>query len=191
MSENTSAKTGSPHVCSASHAGWLASSLRRLVHPPERMLRGLVREGDTAVDIGCGPGFFTLPLARLVGRDGRVIAVDLQEEMLGMMRRRAERAGLASRIVSHRCQAAAIGLDTPADFVLAFYMVHETPDIAAFLAELHGILKPGGKLLLAEPRFHVAKTDFKRTLELATGAGFRFVAAPRIWLSLAALFARD
>ena len=90
-------------VCPASHAGWLSTPLRRLVQNPERILRGLVSEGDTVIDLGCGPGFFTLPLARMAGETGSVIAVDLQPEMLEQLRQRAERAGLAARIRLHAC----------------------------------------------------------------------------------------
>ena len=191
MNEQAQETTGTNHVCPVNHAGWLASSLRKLVHNPDAILRGLVREGDTAVDLGCGPGFFTLPLARLVGREGHVIAVDLQEEMLRMLHGRAERAGLSSRIQRHLCTAGSLGLTAKADFALAFYMAHETPDAAAFLREVHGLLSPGGRLLLAEPRFHVGREAFRRTLALAGTTGFRITAEPRIRFSRAALLARD
>jgi ubiquinone/menaquinone biosynthesis C-methylase UbiE len=62
-------------VCPAERSGWLTSSFRRLLQNPERILRGLVQEGQAAVDLGCGPGFFTLPLAQMVGPSGRVMAV--------------------------------------------------------------------------------------------------------------------
>ena len=91
-------------VCPAEHAGWLSTPLRRLGQDPRRILHGLVTEGDTAVDLGCGPGFFTLPMASMVGHGGTVIAVDLQQEMLDRLRLRAERAGLAARIRLHRCR---------------------------------------------------------------------------------------
>jgi SAM-dependent methyltransferase len=77
---------------------WLCYSfdnpLRRLVHDPERILNPHVNPGMTAVDIGCGMGCFTLGLAKLVGPGGKVIAVDLQEEMLAALGRRARKAGL-------------------------------------------------------------------------------------------------
>ena len=75
-----------PRVCPAEHAGWLSTSWRKVIHNPRRMLRGLVRPGDTVVDLGCGPGFFSLPLAELVGKEGLVVAVDLQDEMLQKLR---------------------------------------------------------------------------------------------------------
>ena len=73
----------------AGHAGWLSSPVRRVVTDPKRIPRGLVEPGDTAVDLGCGPGFFTHPLVGMVGDGGSVIAVDLQPAMLEKVRVRA------------------------------------------------------------------------------------------------------
>ena len=83
--------------------------LRRLIHNPDRILAGLVRPGETALDLGCGMGYFSIPLARLVGPEGKVICVDLQEQMLAGVRRRAERAGVADRIRLHRAGTDGLG----------------------------------------------------------------------------------
>jgi ubiquinone/menaquinone biosynthesis C-methylase UbiE len=185
---DTAGTTG--YVYPASHAGWLSSPLRRLAQHPQRILRGLVGEGDTVIDLGCGPGYFSLDLARMVGEGGTVIAVDLQQAMLEKLRRRAERAGLASRIRLHRCAADALDLNVEADFALAFYMLHEVPQPQAFLGQVSGILKPGGKLLLVEPSMHVSSAHFQRSLELAAKAGLRAVSEPRLALSRARLLER-
>jgi ubiquinone/menaquinone biosynthesis C-methylase UbiE len=166
---------------------FLHNPLRRLIHNPETILAAYVRAGDVALDIGCGPGYFSLPLARLVGPAGSVIAVDLQPQMLDLLRRRAERAGLLSRIRLHRCAADRMGVETPVDFALAFAMVHETPDAGALLAEVAALLKPGGRFLLAEPRAHVTAQAFEATLALARAAGLQPCAEPRIAMSRAAL----
>ena len=88
--------------------------LRRLIHNPDRILAGLVRAGETALDIGCGMGYFSIPLARLVGPGGKVICVDLQEQMLAGVRRRAERSGVADRIRLHRAGPNGLGMDETA-----------------------------------------------------------------------------
>ena len=77
---------------------FLASSLRRLVQNPEKILKPYVKEGMTVIDVGSAMGFFTLPLAHLVGDRGRVIAIDLQEKMIRSLQRRAQKAGLAGRL---------------------------------------------------------------------------------------------
>jgi ubiquinone/menaquinone biosynthesis C-methylase UbiE len=177
-------------VCSADHAGFLTTPLRTLVQNPNRLLRGLLHEGQTAVDLGCGPGFFTLPMAELVGPSGQVIAVDLQAEMLRLMQERAERRGLSARIRAHQCPADSIGLSGPVDFALAFYMVHEVPDARRFLGEVAALLRQGGRLLLVEPNGHVSADDFRRTLNLAEASGLKTIARPRRLLSRAALLER-
>ena len=187
---DSSQEPGGGRVCSAEHAGWLATPLRRLLHDPRRILAGLVAPGDTVVDFGCGPGFFTLPLAEMVGPSGRVVAVDLQAAMLDRVRRRAEDAGLGARVTLSRCEVDTIGELPPADAALAFYMVHEVPDVGRFLGEVCGTLKPGGRFLLVEPRGHVSADAFVATVDAAEAAGLRPVATPRVRLSRTTLFAR-
>jgi ubiquinone/menaquinone biosynthesis C-methylase UbiE len=159
------------HVCPASLAGGLESRLRRLVHKPEKMLAPYLAEGMTAVDYGCGPGFFTLPMARLVGPSGRVVAADLQQAMLDRVSVRAEKAGLLERIRLHLCGGAKI--EEKADFALLFYVAHEVPDVAALFAEFASFMKPQGKVLFVEPPgFHVSMRDFLAEVEAAKAAGF-------------------
>lgn len=178
------------HVCAAEHAGMLTVPIRKLFNDPGHILARLVRPGDFVVDLGCGPGYFTIPLAEMVGENGQVIAVDVQQEMLDKVRMRAEQAGLASRV--HLCLTGAEGPGAigPADFALAFWMVHEVPDRPAFLKQVHDILRPGGRLLLAEPIMHVSKAQFEFTLAVAEKVGFALESNPRVGLSRAALLRR-
>jgi ubiquinone/menaquinone biosynthesis C-methylase UbiE len=188
------APTSHPHsgdVCPWWFCRAFDNPLRHLIHNPERILAGLVQPGQTALDLGCGLGYFSIPLARLVGAEGRVICVDLQEQMLAGVRRRAERAGVANRIRLHRAGPHGIGLAETADFALAFWMVHEVPDQAAFLAEVHGCLEPGGRLLIVEPRAHVGRAAFERSVKIACGVGFAPVARPDVALSRAAVLSSE
>jgi len=178
-------------VCPATLAKFLTSGLRKLVQNPDRILGPYVAEGQTVLDIGCGPGFFTLAMARLVGPGGQAIAADLQEEMLEITRERACKAGLESRIRFHKCRPDRIGLDVQVDLALAFYMVHEVPDAGSLLEEIADVLKPGGRLLIVEPKFHVSAADFARTVELARGLGLRSVGEPKITLSRSVVLVRE
>lgn len=83
----------------------------------------------TAADLGCGPGYFTPTLAQLVGPAGKVIAVDLQQGMLERVRTKVLGTELEPRVVLHHCQAERLDLPGGVDFMLAFYMVHEVPDV--------------------------------------------------------------
>jgi len=163
--------------------------LRPLIHNPARILGGFVRPGQTVLDIGCGGGYFTIGLAQLVGPQGRVIAADLQPEMLSRLRKRVAALGLLDRIQIHTCAADRIGWNEPLDFALAFWMVHEAQDRRALLAEVRSLLKPEGRLLIVEPKIHVTAENFARTLAAAKEVGLRCVAEPAVNLSRAVLLA--
>jgi ubiquinone/menaquinone biosynthesis C-methylase UbiE len=162
--------------------------LRRLIHNPEQIVREWLAPGQTAIDIGCGMGYFSLPMARLVGDAGRVVAVDLQDPMLRQLQRRAAKAGLQSRIQPHRCQPDTLAISEPADFVLTFWMVHEVRNKAAFLQEIRHLLKPAAHYLLVEPKLHVGAADFQKTVEIARAVGLNPAAQPTVGLSRAVLF---
>ena len=177
-------------VCPWWLIGAFDNPLRRLLQKPERILSGLVKPGQVAADIGCGMGYFTVPLARLAGPEGRVLAIDLQEKMLAGARRRAARAGVSERVQFCRASPAGFGVAGPVDFVLTFWMVHEVPDQERFLKEVHALLRPGGTWLLAEPPIHVTQAMFDRTVAVAQSVGFTPLSRPRIAFSRAVLFAR-
>ena len=190
MQQNTTESQRPVHTC----PWWLAytfdNRLRGLLHRPAEILNGLVRPGRTVVDIGAGLGFFTIAMAELVGSEGTVISVDLQPEMLRRARRGAERRGIADRIRFHQATPAAIGIQGPVDFVLAFWMVHEVADRQAFLAEIHSLLGSGGHLLIAEPKGHVSQAMFRLTAEVAQEAGFSVTDGPNVRLSRSILCTR-
>ena len=170
----------------------LASPVRRLWQPPEKILAPFVGKGMLVLEPGCGMGFFTLDLARIVGPNGRVVAVDLQARMLGGLRRRAARAHLLDRIDVRLAQPDRLGVADLAgqvDVALALHVVHEVPDVAGFFTEIATTLKPDGKLLFVEPRGHVSGDAFAASLTKAEQAGLRLVDRPRIRRDPAALLA--
>lgn len=177
----------STDVCSYKRAWALDTWVRNYIHSPYKIFGDYIKEGQTALDLGCGPGFFSLAMAKMVGEKGRVISVDIQEEMLQMLRDKSERAGLKSRIIPHKSQPDKIGVPEMVDFALAFYMVHEVPDKKSFLSEVVSHLKPDGKLLIVEPKFHVSKPDFDSTLKVAQSAGLKQISEPKVLFSRAAL----
>jgi ubiquinone/menaquinone biosynthesis C-methylase UbiE len=161
----------------------LASPIRRWMQNPEELLAPYVREGMTVLEPGPGMGFFTLPMARMAGPAGRVIAVDIQAKMLDSLRRRAARAGLLPRIETRLAQPDSLGigdLEGMVDFVLAFSMVHEMPSAERFFRESATALKPGGLLLLAETAGHVKPEKFQSELDAARAAGLEVAERPAI-----------
>ena len=142
---------------------------------------------------GPGMGFFTIPLARLVGGSGRVNAVDLQAKMIEVLKKRAAKAGVLDRINARVTSAETMNvgdLDGKVDFTLAFAMVHEFPDAAHFFTEVSRASKPGALLLLAEPRGHVNDERFASELSAAAAAGFSVKERPTISKSISALLVR-
>ena len=173
----------SRHVCPWWLGYLLASPLRRLIQDPAKILRPYVTPAMTALDVGSGMGFFTLPLAERTGPSGRVVAVDLQEKMLQGLMRRAQRAGLADRIETRLCTSDSLGLkdlEGSVDFALAFALLHEVPDRQKLLTEISRSMKPEGTFLLAEPAGHVTRADFEITVAYAEAAGFRRALSPSI-----------
>ncbi len=170
---------------------WLSFTLtnvfRRMAHRPVRVLGPFLKEGDTALDIGCGPGYFTVPMARMVGDRGRVVAVDIQPAMLERTRRSAERAGVADRVRLHLASEDSLGLDLKADFALVFWMAHEVDRLEPFFREILAALKPDGRLLLVEPRFHVPERRYAEIVSAAVRAGFTPHETDPVRLSRAAL----
>jgi ubiquinone/menaquinone biosynthesis C-methylase UbiE len=163
---------------------------RRLVHDPQKIVGPYVKLGMTVMDVGCGVGWFSIPMARMVGDHGKVVAVDLQQQMLNMLRRRAEKAGVVARIETHKCEQDRLGIDAEADFALVFAMLHEVPDQSRLLSEIYGCLKPGGKLLLAEPPIHVSGRKFASEAAIAEEVGFQVAERPHVRWSHAALFVK-
>lgn len=170
----------SVYVCSHSHSFILDNFIRRFLQNPRKIVGEYIEKGDTIIDLGCGPGFFSIEMAKMVGRTGRVYSVDLQKEMLEKVREKAVQQGLLERIHLHECPQHTIGLETGiyADFVLAFYMVHETPDSRRLLKEVKGLLKKEGRFLIVEPTFHVSKKRFAQMRQEAETQGFSVIDTP-------------
>jgi ubiquinone/menaquinone biosynthesis C-methylase UbiE len=120
-------------------------------------------------------GFFTLPLASLVGERGKVVCVDLQGKMIEGLMRRAKKAGLAGRIDARICTQRSLKIDDltgKIDFAMVFALVHEVPDKKRLFSEVSAAMKEGAKLLLAEPKGHVSKSEFEETVSIARRVGF-------------------
>ncbi len=171
------------HICPWQSGNILAMPARKLFHNPERMLRPYLSEGMTVMDVGAGMGFFTLPIAEMVGKSGTVIAADLQQEMLNGILRKADKAGTTKRITPRKCSRHSMDIadvNGTVDFALLMMMLHEVPDPERLVREVYYALKPGGKLLFAEPIMHVSKTAYQDSLQTLHHVGFVSVNSPRI-----------
>ncbi|OSM01671.1 class I SAM-dependent methyltransferase [Magnetofaba australis] len=136
------------HRFDPARAATLLDPKRRLIDDPLTLVRQMgVGEGMRVADLGCGAGFFTLPLLEAVGDGGHVTAVDVQPEVLEFFRQRAPDA---PNLALTEADLTATGLpDDAFDAVFIAFTLHETPAMAA-LAEAKRILKPGGVAIVME-----------------------------------------
>jgi ubiquinone/menaquinone biosynthesis C-methylase UbiE len=175
-------------VCPLELADSLDNKIRRYLQNPQKILKPFVNEGMRVLDIGCGPGFFSIELAKLVGDSGKVFAVDLQDGMLQKVRDKIKGTELEERITLIKSDQDKFIVPEKVDFILAFYMVHEVPDKNKLFNDLINILENKGQLLLVEPKlFHVSKKEFTATLQLAETLGFRINKGPKLLFSFSSL----
>ena len=170
-------------VCPVWVGHLLASPVRKLFQNPKKLLAPYVQEGMKVLDIGSAMGFFSLPLAQMVGSSGKVICVDVQEKMVKSLEKRAQKAGLADRIETRVCRHNSLGLDDlreKIDFVFASAVVHEVPDARAFFSQIYQAIKSDGIFLVVEPKGHVSKKDFEITISIAEQNGFNVTNIPGI-----------
>jgi len=169
-----------PHKFDPRHKGRLDSPERRKRLNPERVLSLLPLEPEQVVaDIGCGPGFFTLPLARRL-TEGRVVALDISEEMLETVREKAASAGVGNIEVKASSEAGLPVHPASLDGAFLAFVLHELEQQVTFLEQVKESLRPGGWLAVLE--WYRKQTEHgpppgdrltpKEVQALATEAGF-------------------
>lgn len=182
------AKKVKGHICPAWVAPILDNPLRRWLFKTHRLAKTFVRPGMTVADIGCGSGPISIEMARIVGDEGLVICVDVQQKMLDLLAKKAMKLDLTGRIRPHLCQPDDIGIvENTVDFALAHWAMHEAPNTAAMLYQVAKCLKPEGRFLVMEPLFHVSSKAFERLIAEAEGVGMELLEKPRFRFSRAAL----
>ena len=175
-------------VCPIQLADSLDNKLRQWLQNPRKILEPYVSDGMIVLDVGCGPGFFSIELARLVGPSGRVIAADLQQGMLDKLAAKIRGTDLSTRMDLVKCDSSNLNISESVDFILTFYMVHEVPDQAAFFRQLFQLLRDTGKILMVEPKmFHVSRSQFRKTVRQAEAVGFVSFPGPKLLMSWSAV----
>jgi ubiquinone/menaquinone biosynthesis C-methylase UbiE len=175
-------------VCPVELASSLDNRIRRWLQNPYEIVAPYVKEGMTVLDVGCGPGFFSIEMAKLVGASGKVIAADLQEGMLQELGNKIRGTVLEERIKRVRCDKDKINVSDTVEFILAFYMVHEVPDKDSLFRQLKALLNERGQFLLVEPKlFHVSRRAFELTTRVAENNGFRIYPGPKLPFSWSAV----
>ena len=118
-------------------------------NPPHLLALAGLRAGHTALDLGSGPGFWTLPMAEIVGPQGRVIALDVSPEMLAALAERNPPAHV--RLLQGELPAINLP-DAAVDFIWAAFVFHEVEPPGGLAAEMRRVLRPGGRLAVLDWR---------------------------------------
>jgi ubiquinone/menaquinone biosynthesis C-methylase UbiE len=174
------------NICPVSLAGPLDSGFRKLFHDPNRILSPFIKAGQTVIDLGCGPGFFTIEMAKLVGATGKVIAADLQSGMLKIVEAKIKNTDYEKIIKLHETGQDSLRLNEQVDLIFIFYMLHEVPDQVSFLKEVKASLKTTGRVLIVEPKFHVSQKAFNNSINMAKELGFEINPGPSVFFSRSA-----
>ncbi len=127
---------------------------------PEELLRDLgLKEGDTMADIGCGPGFFTVPAAQIVGKRGLILAADVQGEMLTAVKGRVTEQGLTNVRVVKTSETDVPLPPQSCDFVLLAFVLDEISQRSRFLHRVARLLKPDARIAVLEWRKEEQQLD--------------------------------
>ena len=164
------------------HSASCPASLSWLVNNPirRRYMRPVldrvgIQPGDRVLEIGPGPGAFSVDAARRAGPEGRLIAVDIQPEMIVQVEERAQEAGLAN-VETHVASAYDLPLDDGSvDRAFLVTVLPEIPDQARALAELYRTIRPGGVISITEEFMDPDYPFISETVRRVEGAGFKLV----------------
>ena len=171
------------HLHPVENAKALENRSRRLLQNPKRILKKHIRQGMTVLDLGCGTGFFTLEMARLLGGKGEVIAIDVQEGMLEILKQKLKNSELKQQIQILNNQAQNLGFTKKVDFILAFYSFHEMEYVNHIIPALKKVMNPEAKILISEQKVHVSKNSFETIVNKMISNGFVVCQRPKIFFS--------
>jgi ubiquinone/menaquinone biosynthesis C-methylase UbiE len=122
-------------------------TLYSLFRDPYKALNAAgLKAGQKVLEVGCGPGFFTIPAARIVGEKGNAYALDINPLAVKRVQQKVEQAGVTN-VQTIRADAARTGLpDQSFDLIFLFGLAHPIGNTEDILTELHRLLKPAGIL---------------------------------------------
>jgi ubiquinone/menaquinone biosynthesis C-methylase UbiE len=163
-------------------AGILDSKIRRFFFNPKKILKPYISKNITALDIGCGPGVYTIEIAELLNGTGKVIAVDMQKGMLEIIKKKISGKSIEKNIVLHQCTQEKIGVKENVDFVLMFYVVHEVPSKENLFNEILPLINKNGLLMIVEPKL-ISTKSFEEMANSIKQSGFEEYNRLKITLS--------
>ena len=124
-----------------------------IIRNPYKILeRAGLQPGQTVLEVGCGPGFFTIPAAKIVGKDGKVYAVDTHPLAIERVQNKINKAGINNVSLIH-ANASDTGLpDQSIDLAFMFGLPYIQGGLDSLLTELYRIFKPDASLVFQKSR---------------------------------------
>lgn len=174
------------HVCPWWMSYIIDNCIRDNIQKPKKILEKYIKPGMTIIDIGCGRGFFSIPAAKLL-KEGEIFSIDLQPQMLNLLEKRAKKAKVDNLIKTVLCTTDDLCINTQADFAIACYVIHETSSQEKIFSQLKSNMKTSADLLFIEPKGHVTKADFEKSIKIAENEGFKCIDRPKFKFSHSAL----
>ena len=145
---------------------WMFKLVDLFWNPQKRINKILLKGGMAVVDYGCGPGRYTIPIAKLVGPKGKVFAVDIQPLAITTVKKKAASEALTN-VEAILVDSYNTGIkESSIDLVLLIDTFHMISNHDALFHELHRILKPDG-LLFMDP----GHMKMERTIKIVESAG--------------------
>jgi len=163
------------HICPVWVGYFMANPLRKLIENPHKIVGPYILPGMKILEIGPAMGFFSIPMAKMTGRTGKVYCVDIQQKMLNRLKKRAIRKGVSGEIELILASQNSMNIQYVSgkiDFTLLAYVVHEVPDQFKLFSEIANTMKHEAKVLLLEPKGHVDELAWKKSLEISEKCGF-------------------
>ncbi len=174
-------------------ASWLERPEREVEEDPEALLDALgTLTGMTIADIGAGSGYFSFRLAKRVGSGGRVLAVDIQDEMLQIIRRRSAQRKIGNvKPIRGTIQDPGLSPES-VDLALLVDVYHEFSHPWEMIRGIHRSLKPGGRLVLVEYRAEDPAVPILRLHKMSQDQVRREISAhPLVWVETLDLLPRQ
>jgi len=151
---------------------------------PEAIIkRARIEPGQIVLDGGCGPGRLTIPLAKYLGPEGKLIALDLQEEMLNRLEKRISENQLSNIQILQGGLGEGLLKGYALDRAILVTVLGEIPDQGKALGEIYQALSPGGLLSITEVLPDPHYQSRKKVTRLGTEAGFQVELAHNSWRS--------
>ena len=169
-------------ICPMQVAGLLDSKFRRFFHNPNEILNPFIKKNITALDIGCGPGVFSIEIAKLMEGTGKIISVDMQEGMLEIIKEKISGTIYEKNIVLHKCTQNSINVKEKIDFLLLFYVIHEVPNKENLFNEILPLINKDGLIMIVEPGL-LSKKEFNWIVNFVKEKGFEEYKKLKILLS--------